>query len=162
MPDATPHPARSSKDRTMNCIVEYSDSLHRLAVIELWETVFNDDQPHNRPDLSINKKLAVEDRLFFVAVADGRVAGTLLAGYDGHRGWLYSVAVDPQQRGRGLGTMLVKHAEQALTDLGCVKINLQIHTFNECVQAFYQTLGYTPEAIISMGKRIAANVPTQS
>ncbi|MFH7617845.1 GNAT family N-acetyltransferase, partial [Pseudomonas syringae group genomosp. 7] len=69
---------------------------------------------------------------------------------------------DPQQRGQGLGTMLGNHAEQALTDLGGVKINLQIDTFNECVQAFYQTLRYTPESIISMGKRFAANVPTLS
>ncbi|RMS56768.1 Acetyltransferase [Pseudomonas syringae pv. aceris] len=97
--------------------------------------------------------------MFFVALADDEVVGTLLAGYDGHRGWLYSVAVDPQQRGKGLGTRLVRHAEKALAELGCVKINLQIHTFNESVQAFYQALGYTPEPIISMGKRIDANVP---
>ena len=146
----------------MNCIVEYSDPHHRLAVIQLWKTVFNDDMPHNRPDLSIDKKRAVDDDLFFVALADDQVVGTLLAGYDGHRGWLYSVAVDPQQRGNGLGTRLVRHAEKALADLGCVKINLQIHTFNESVQAFYRTLGYTPELIISMGKRIDANVTAQS
>ena len=146
----------------MNCIVEYSDPHHRLAVIQLWKTVFNDDMPHNRPDLSIDKKLAVNDHLFFVALADAEVVGTLLAGYDGHRSWLYSVAVDPQQRGKGLGTRLVRPAEKALADLGCVKINLQIHTFNESVQAFYKTLGYTPELIISMGKRIDANVPAQS
>ncbi|WP_440830894.1 GNAT family acetyltransferase [Pseudomonas fragariae (ex Marin et al. 2024)] len=146
----------------MNCIVEYSDPHHRLAVIQLWKTVLNDDMPHNRPDLSIDKKLAVDDHLFFVALADDQVVGTLLAGYDGHRGWLYSVAVDPQQRGNGLGTRLVRHAEKALAGLGCVKINLQIHTFNESVQAFYKTLGYTPELIISMGKRIDANVTAQS
>ncbi|QQQ48910.1 GNAT family acetyltransferase [Pseudomonas syringae] len=146
----------------MNCIVEYSDPHHRLAVIQLWKSVFNDDMPHNRPDLSIDKKLAVDDHLFFVALVDDEVVGTLLAGYDGHRGWLYSVAVDPQQRGNGLGTRLVRHAEKALADLGCVKINLQIHTFNESVQAFYRTLGYTPELIISMGKRIDANVTAQS
>ncbi|MCL6307869.1 GNAT family acetyltransferase [Pseudomonas syringae] len=146
----------------MNCIVEYSDPHHRLAVIQLWKTVFNDDMPHNRPDLSIDKKLAVDDRLFFVALADDELVGTILAGYDGHRGWLYSVAVDPQQRGNGLGTRLVRHAEKALADLGCVKINLQIHTFNESVQAFYRTLSYTPELIISMGKRIDANVTAQS
>ncbi|MGN2386630.1 GNAT family acetyltransferase [Pseudomonas syringae] len=147
----------------MNAIVEYSDSHHRLAVIQLWKTVFNDTTPHNRPDLSIDKKLAVEDRLFFVATATDddradRIVGTILAGYDGHRGWLYSVAVDPQQRGKGLGSALVKHAEQALAHLGCVKINLQIHAFNESVQAFYQTLGYTSEPVISMGKRIDANL----
>ncbi|RMO82439.1 putative acetyltransferase [Pseudomonas syringae pv. philadelphi] len=142
----------------MNAIVEYSDPQRRLAVIQLWKKVFNDDQPHNRPDLSIDKKRAVEDRLFFVALLNGAVAGTILAGYDGHRGWLYSVAVDPHQRGKGLGSALVKHAEQALTERGCVKINLQVRTLNESVQAFYRTLGYTQEPIISMGKRIDVNV----
>ncbi|OUM08226.1 GNAT family acetyltransferase [Pseudomonas syringae] len=142
----------------MPLIIEYSDPHHRLEVIQLWKTVFNDDAPQNRPDLSIDKKRAVNDRLFFVAIMGNKVVGTLLAGYDGHRGWLYSVAVDPQQRGNRLGTALVRHAEQALTRLGCVKINLQIHTFNESVQAFYKTLGYAQEPIISMGKRIDANL----
>ncbi|KPW39767.1 putative acetyltransferase [Pseudomonas coronafaciens pv. atropurpurea] len=146
----------------MTSIVEYSDLHHRLAVIQLWKTVFNDEAPQNRPDLSIDKKLAVDDRLFFVATLNDQVIGTILAGYDGHRGWLYAVAVDPQHRGNRLGSALVRHAEQELTDLGCVKINLQIHTFNERVQAFYKTLGYTPEPIISMGKRLDANITPRS
>ncbi|WP_073165200.1 GNAT family acetyltransferase [Pseudomonas asturiensis] len=139
----------------MNAVIHYSDQHHRSAVVALWKTVFNDSAPHNRPDLSIDMKLAVADQLFFVAIADGHVAGTVLAGYDGHRGWLYSVAVDPQYRGQGLGTLLVLHAEQALVDRGCIKINLQIRTSNEGVQAFYESLGYFQEPLISMGKRIA-------
>ncbi|WP_122523453.1 GNAT family acetyltransferase [Pseudomonas viridiflava] len=138
----------------MHRVIEYSDDQHRQAVIDLWTAVFNDGAPHNRPALSIDMKLAVQDRLFFVALVDGRLAGTLLAGYDGHRGWLYSVAVDPAQRGRGLGTALIRHAEQALIELGCLKINLQIRTSNEGVQAFYESLGYVQEPLISMGKRI--------
>ncbi|EKN44036.1 MULTISPECIES: GNAT family acetyltransferase [Pseudomonas syringae group] len=138
----------------MHHVIEYSNDQHRQAVIDLWTTVFNDDAPHNRPDLSIDMKLAAQDRLFFVVIVEGRLAGTLLAGYDGHRGWLYSVAVDPAQRGRGLGTALIRHAEQALIELGCLKINLQIRTSNEGVQAFYESLGYVQEPLISMGKRI--------
>ncbi|MCD5992839.1 GNAT family acetyltransferase [Pseudomonas sp. CDFA 602] len=142
----------------MNTIVEYSDAQHRQAVIQLWKTVFNDTLPHQRPSLSIDKKLAVADRLFFIAVKAGDVAGTIIAGYDGHRGWLYSVAVHPEHRGKGLGSALVKHAEAALTERGCMKINLQIRAANEGVKAFYQTLGYNQEHHISMGKRLDVNV----
>ncbi|CAM3400215.1 GNAT family acetyltransferase [Pseudomonas floridensis] len=145
----------------MHRIINYWDPHHRQAVIELWKVVFNDDAPHNRPDLSIDMKLAVADRLFFVITVDDKVAGTLLAGYDGHRGWLYSVAVDPRQRGKGLGTALVRHAEQALIALGCLKINLQIRVSNEGVQAFYAGLGYVQEPLISLGKRIPFNPDTQ-
>lgn len=142
----------------MSSIVEYSNEQHRLAVIKLWENVFQYDTPHNRPELSIDKKLAVADHLFFVAVAGADVIGTLIAGYDGHRGWLYSVAVHPSRRGQGLGTALVQHAEQALTARGCVKINLQIRSTNEGVRAFYESLGYSVEHHISMGKKIESNI----
>ncbi|MFJ4143633.1 GNAT family acetyltransferase [Pseudomonas sp. NPDC089734] len=142
----------------MNSIVGYSDRHHRLGVISLWETVFEYDTPHNRPDLSIDKKLAVADQLFFVAVEGNDVIGTLIAGYDGHRGWLYSVAVHPSVRGQGLGTALVRQAEQALTALGCLKINLQIRNTNEGVRAFYESLGYAVEHHISMGKKIESNI----
>ncbi|RMT84029.1 GNAT family acetyltransferase [Pseudomonas viridiflava] len=142
----------------MHRVINYADSHHRLAVIELWQAVFDDDAPHNRPDLSIDMKLAVGDELFFVAVLEDRITGTLMAGYDGHRGWLYSVAVDPQHRGQGVGTLLVRHAEQALIKLGCIKINLQVRTRNEGVKAFYETLGYVQEPIISLGKRILSGL----
>ncbi|MBA1228312.1 GNAT family acetyltransferase [Pseudomonas viridiflava] len=142
----------------MHRVFNYADSHHRLAVIELWQAVFDDDAPHNRPDLSIDMKLEVGDELFFVAVLEDRITGTLMAGYDGHRGWLYSVAVDPQHRGQGVGTLLVRHAEQALIKLGCIKINLQVRTRNEGVKAFYETLGYVQEPIISLGKRILSGL----
>lgn len=146
----------------MHRVIEYSDDQHRQAVIDLWTAVFDDGAPHNRPALSIDMKLSVEDRLFFVVLVDGCLAGTLLAGYDGHRGWLYSVAVDPAHRGRGLGSALVRHAEQALIRLGCLKINLQIRTSNEAVKAFYAALGYVQEPLISMGKRIPFNPDTKA
>jgi ribosomal protein S18 acetylase RimI-like enzyme len=77
-----------------------------------------------------------------------------MAGYDGHRGWIYSVAVSPAHRRQGIGSLLVAHAERALIDLGSVKINLQIMEGNESVTAFYSSLGFSVEKRISMGKRI--------
>jgi ribosomal protein S18 acetylase RimI-like enzyme len=123
-------------------------------VATLWAEVFPDDPPHNAPAIVIPKKLAVQPELFFVAEDDGRIAGTVMAGYDGHRGWLYTVAVDPRLRRRGVGTALVRHAEAALLALGCLKVNLQVRASNAAVVAFYRTLGYAVEERISMGKHL--------
>jgi ribosomal protein S18 acetylase RimI-like enzyme len=143
----------------MHSIIEYSDEKFRHQVIQLWENVFGYETAHNTPSLAIDKKLAVRDGLFFLALAEGSVVGTILAGYDGHRGWLYSVAVHPFYRKQGLGTSLVRYAEQALTLRGCMKINLQIVSGNQSVAAFYTSLGYAAEQRVSMGKIIGSNVP---
>lgn len=140
-------------------ITLYADSIHRAQVIALWQTVFGYESAHNRPDLAIDKKLAVADDLFFVAMGGDTVVGTVMAGYDGHRGWIYSVAVAPTHRRQGLGSQLVTHAERILTERGCMKINLQVMPENEKVAAFYTALGYDVEPRISMGKKIPANIP---
>lgn len=142
----------------MHTICPYADAAHRSQVIGLWTTVFGYETAHNAPGLSIDKKLGARDDLFFVAIQEDRVVGTILAGYDGHRGWLYSVAVHPACRSQGLGTALVRHAETALTARGCMKINLQIVGGNDAVCAFYEALGYAVEPRISMGKRIPENI----
>ncbi|KTC20211.1 acetyltransferase [Pseudomonas marginalis ICMP 9505] len=139
----------------------YRDRQHRAQVVALWQEAFGYDTAHNLPSLAIDKKLAVNDGLFFVATDKTTVIGTVLAGYDGHRGWLYSVAVHADYRRHGLGASLVRHAEQALTALGCMKINLQITGGNDAVVGFYEALGYAVEPRISMGKKIAENIPNQ-
>jgi ribosomal protein S18 acetylase RimI-like enzyme len=140
-------------------IIPYSDATHRNQVVALWETVFGYEAAHNGPRVVIDKKVAAEDQLFFVAVAGVSVVGTIMAGYDGHRGWIYSVAVSPAHRRQGVGSQLVTHAERALTSRGCMKINLQIMEGNESVAAFYSSLGFSVEKRVSMGKRITENVP---
>ncbi|SDU90371.1 GNAT family acetyltransferase [Pseudomonas mucidolens] len=137
----------------------YRDRQHRAQVSALWQAVFAYDTPQSRPALAIDRKLAVDDGLFFVATDKKTVIGTLMAGYDGHRGWLYSVAVHPDYRRQGLGTSLVRHGEQALSALGCMKINLQISGGNDAVATFYETLGYSVEPRISMGKTLTQNIP---
>ena len=140
-------------------ISPYSDAAHRSQVVTLWKTVFAYDTPHNEPDLVIDKKLEVNDQLFFVAHAGDSVVGTIMAGYDGHRGWIYSVAVAHPHRRQGIGSQLMSMAEQALIDKGAVKINLQIMDGNHEVAAFYSSLGFSIEKRISMGKRIPRNIP---
>jgi len=125
----------------------------RSRLIELWDVVFPDDPPHNEPSTVIAAKLAVDD-LIFVAEQDGQLIGACIAGYDGHRGWLYSVAVLKEQRRGGSGAALVKYAIQSLKEIGCIKVNLQIRPTNTEVAAFYKALGFSVEDRMSMGSFI--------
>ena len=122
------------------------------AVVSLWTEVLGYGSAHNAPELAIRKKLEAADGLFFVAETEGRLTGTVMAGYDGHRGWIYSLAVAPGSRLRGIGRALLRHAEERLDALGCVKINLQISGGNEAVVGFYEKTGYRIEPRISLGK----------
>ena len=142
-----------SNIRKYEALPDHSD------VANLWRTVFGYDDAHNEASTVISKKLEMNDGLFFVATNQTEIIGTVMAGYDGHRGWLYAVAVHPSHRGSGLGKNLVDFAEQALTAVGCVKINLQLFDSNETTASFYQSLGYEVEPLISMGKVLHVNVP---
>ena len=139
-------------------IVAFDNMKHRDQVVGLWRRIFEYDAPHNAPKLVINKKLAVEDGLFFVAVRRDVVVGAVMAGYDGHRGWIYSLAVHPNHRKQGIGSALLKFAERRLSSRRCMKINLQIMEGNEDVQQFYKTNGYVVEKRVSMGKRLIENI----
>lgn len=120
----------------------------------LWDACFPGDPPHNHAQVAIPQKLAFQPDLFWVAIADDRVIGSIMAGYDGHRGWLYAVAVLPGEQRQSVGTRLVRAAEDALRSLGCTKINLQVRDTNKAVAAFYVGLGYCEEPRISMGRRL--------
>ena len=122
------------------------------AVAALWNEVFAGERPHNDPPRIFAEKRAMQPELFFVAELEGAVVGTVLAGYDGHRGWLYRVAVSPRHQRHGIGRALVQHAEAALIALGCPKINLQVRVHNTAVLNFYQKLGWNVEELISLGK----------
>lgn len=132
----------------------YRDASDRAHVIALWEGVFGYAAEHNAPALVIDQKMRANDGLFFVCREGAALVGTILCGYDGHRGWLYSLAVQPAARHRGHGTALVRHAECALAALGCLKVNLQVVEGNAGVAGFYQRLGYAIEPRISMGRRL--------
>ena len=122
----------------------------RAGLIELFQKVFPDDPPHNEPSKVIDAKLAVDD-LIFVTVVDDQVIGGCIAGYDGHRGWLYAVATSPSYRRSGIGQKLVSLAVQSLKNIGCVKVNLQIRATNTEVIEFYKSLGFSTEERVSMG-----------
>ena len=122
------------------------------AVSAVWSTAFPDPAPRNVPALVIALKLARQRELFFVAEVEGKLVGTAMGGYDGHRGWLYTVAVLPEVQRRGVGRALVRRVEAELAALGCLKMNLQVVTSNAEVVGFYERLGFAVEERISMGK----------
>jgi ribosomal protein S18 acetylase RimI-like enzyme len=126
----------------------------RDGVIALWRAVFPDDPPRNEPGLFLDRKLAVDDGLVFVADDDGAVVGAVVAGYDGTRGWIYHLAADPARRGEGIGTALMRAAEAELAARGCPKVNLQVRNTNAGVIAFYEALGYSVDPATSMGLRL--------
>ena len=136
----------------------YADN-DRQAVVALWHTAFPDDPLWNAPEQVIDTKRTVQSELFLVAVANAVVVGTVLAGFDGVRGWIHKLAVDPSHRGRGVARLLMSAAENALTRRGCAKVNLQVRTGNTGALNFYRSTGYAVEERVSLGKRLAAPQP---
>lgn len=111
-------------------------------------------RPWNDPRKDIARKLRVQRELFLVGVAGDRIAGTVMAGYEGHRGWINYLAVDPDRRRQGFARALMGAAEERLRALGCAKINLQIRQDNREAIAFYRRIGFAEDASVSMGKRL--------
>ena len=121
-------------------------------VADFWRKVFPGNPAHNMPEHDIKRKMKIQKELFFVAEANSEIVGTCMAGYDGHRGWVYYVAAAADKRRKGIGSALMKKAENELKAIGCSKVNLQVREGNEEVVAFYEKLGYHIEPRISMGK----------
>ena len=123
-------------------------------VTALWSSIFPDARVWNQPRAYIERKLGVQRELFLVGEREGRVIATVLAGYDGVRGWIYHLAVVPALRRHGLGRAMMRAAEAELHALGCPKINLQVLASNSDVVRFYESIGYAVEDRISMGRRL--------
>ena len=111
-------------------------------------------RPWNDPHKDIQRKLAVQPELFLVAGLGSRIVGTAMGGYDGHRGSVYYLAVDPAQQGSGVGRELMRQLELRLIELGCPKLNLLVRTTNLKVQGFYKAIGYEPQDVACLGKRL--------
>jgi ribosomal protein S18 acetylase RimI-like enzyme len=131
------------------------------AVIRLWHAC-GLTRPWNDPQKDIARKLSVQSELFLVGEADGAVVASVMAGYDGHRGWINYLAVDPALQRRGYGRALIQHVEQAFVDMGCPKINLLIRAGNSAVLDFYRRLGFQVDEVVSCGKRLIPDLPAPS
>jgi len=123
------------------------------AVVRLWEKT-ELTRPWNDPFADIARAREVWPDLMLVATEGKALVGSVMAGYDGHRGWLYYVATDPSRRGRGIGSALVAEAERRLAALGCPKVQLMVRRENSSVLAFYDALGYDDGDVVTYGKRL--------
>ncbi len=124
-----------------------------VAVIELWRRC-NLTRRQNNPKLDIERKLKVDPELFLVGFIDGNVVATVMGGYEGHRGWINYLGVDPRWQRQGLGRQMMDKIQAKLSALGCPKINLQVREDNLAAVKFYQAIGYTQDPVLSMGKRL--------
>jgi len=136
-------------------IVRYSPE-YQDSVVDLWNKC-DLIVPRNDPLEDIQKKLDFQPELFFIALLKNEVIGSVMAGYDGHRGWLYYLAVLPEYQKRGYGRQLVEKAVNELRKLGCLKVNLQVRTSNTSVVDFYKNLGFKEEERVSLGIRLKAS-----
>ena len=125
------------------------------ALVALLAEAFPDPEPHNEPVASIRRKLAVDRELLLVGYTREGLVATAMGGWDGHRGWLYSVAVARAARGRGHGRAIARAVETRLRALGCVKLNLQVVASNPGAVDFWRKLGFRVEERVSLGKRLA-------
>jgi ribosomal protein S18 acetylase RimI-like enzyme len=122
-------------------------------VVELWRRC-GLTRPWNDPYRDIERKLGVQPELFLVAERDGRVVASAMAGYDGHRGRVYYLAVEPALQGTGVGGALMSEVEARLLAMGCPKVTVQVRHGNEPVAAFYARLGYAEDGATGFGKRL--------
>jgi ribosomal protein S18 acetylase RimI-like enzyme len=125
----------------------------RRSVIELWRRC-GLTRPWNDPDKDIDRKLTVQPELFLVAAGASGLVGSVMAGYDGHRGTVFYLAVDPDFRDQGVGRYLMAAVEERLLALGCPKINLQVRASNGEALAFYDAIGYRQDDVFVRSKRL--------
>ena len=123
------------------------------ALVSLWN-LCKLTVPWNNPYKDIARKLKVQSELFLMGYLEDKLIASIMAGYDGHRGWINYFAVHPDFQQRGYGKQLMDNVENKLRELGCPKINLQIREGNDKVLSYYQKLGFVEEKRNNMGKRI--------
>lgn len=133
----------------------------RDQVVSLWERC-GLIVPWNDPHADIDRKKLVQPELFLVGEIEGAVVATAMGGYDGHRGWVFYLAVDPSMRRRGLGRMIMERLEALLRERGCPKINLEVRRSNLDVVRFYERIGYRDNDVVGLGKRLVEDRPSEA
>ena len=128
------------------------------AVTSLWRAC-DLTRPWNDPLEDIARKLTVQPELFFIGEVGAHIVASVMAGFDGHRGWVNYLAVLPAYRRQGHGEALMRHVEQALLAMGCSKLNLQVRSANGHVLDFYRAIGYVQDDVVSMGRRLITDGP---
>jgi len=136
---------------------EFQDA-DEAQVIDVWRAC-GLTRPWNDPSRDIARKKRVQPDLFLVAEDEGTIVGTVMAGYEGHRGWINYLGVLPARQKSGIARALMEEAERRLRALGCPKINLQVRSDNEQALAFYARIGFQQDPVLSLGKRLVQDEP---
>jgi ribosomal protein S18 acetylase RimI-like enzyme len=130
-------------------------------VVDLWKKC-NLVVPQNDPVEDIQKKVEFQPELFFIGLLDGKVIGSIMVGYEGHRGWINYLAVIPEYQRRGYGGQLVQKSIDELRKMGCLKVNQQVRNTNTAVINFYKHLGFKDDNVTSLGLRLKTATPNTS
>lgn len=128
------------------------------AVVALWAQC-GLTRPWNDPHKDVSRKLKVQPELFLVGEEDAAIVATVMAGYEGHRGWINYLAVAPAFRGRGFARALIGRVEKVLLGMGCPKISLLIRSSNPEAMAFYRHIGYAQDDVVTFGKLLIHDRP---
>lgn len=110
--------------------------------------------PWNDPEADIDRKLRVDPELFVVGLDNSTLVASAMGGYDGHRGSIFYLAVDPHYRRRGFAAQIVNHLTELLLSRGCPKVNIMVRSSNREVIGFYRRLGFQPDEVLCLGKRL--------
>jgi ribosomal protein S18 acetylase RimI-like enzyme len=125
----------------------------RAAAIALWHDA-GLVVPRNDPRADLERALAGPSSAVLAGTLDGSLVATAVIGHDGHRGWVYYLAVAPLARGRGYGRAMMDACERWLADRGVPKLNLMVRTSNDAVLGFYEALGYGRDEVVVMSRRL--------
>jgi ribosomal protein S18 acetylase RimI-like enzyme len=126
------------------------------SVVALWNAA-GLTRPWNDPRRDIARKLRVQPELFQVGELAGRIVASVMAGYDGHRGWIYYLGVDPAHQRQGFARAMMARAEELLLAMGCPKVDLMVRTGNESATEFYARIGYVQDPVTTLSKRLIAD-----
>jgi ribosomal protein S18 acetylase RimI-like enzyme len=138
---------------TMKMEIRRFEQGDSAAVVQLWSDC-GLVVPWNDPHKDIQRKLTVQPEMFLVGCTDDQIIASVMAGYDGHRGWINYLAVHPAHQRSGVGRRMMEEAENRLRAAGCPKINLQVRGGNAAVIAFYNEIGFKMDDVVSLGKRL--------
>ena len=140
----------------MNLVIRSYHDSDKNDVIQLWEEC-DLVVPWNDPQSDIERKLTVQPELFLIGLVDKEIVATAMVGYEGHRGWVNYLAVNPKKQRQGIATQMMKEAEHRLLKLGCPKLQVQVRTTNFGVIEFYRKLGYDIDDVVNIGKRLISD-----
>ena len=128
-------------------------------VIALWQRC-GLTRPWNDPASDIALARRRDNSTVLIGRDGNTIVATAMVGHDGHRGWVYYVAVDPERQGKGLGRTIMGAVEDWLREAGIQKLQLLVRRENAKAGAFYQTLGYAESTSVMLAKWLDGREPT--